>query len=379
MLNDVLIATLPTGYSAPAVATADLTSVDDLADLYDRYGALAFSLAHHIVRDRGVAEDVVQEAFLALWKNADRYDASRASMRTWLCRIVRNRAIDRLRGTSARQRNDASLDMLTSLSSSTDVVSDVLRGEEAAAITTALTGLPRAQREVIELAYYGGYTQTEIAARTQQPLGTVKGRTRLAMRALAVALAPLYSPNPGTTTPERLSVRESVTTTEVVGGAPATPYNRTPMQVAPTTEELLEIHGRIRACVACRLHVTRTQAVPGYGPVEARIMAVGEAPGEKEDQQGRPFVGAAGKLLTELVESIGLTRRDLYITNTVRCRPPGNRDPEPDEVQACSHFLDEQIALMRPDVILVLGRHALSRLLPELAGNQSPSRPACAA
>ncbi len=140
------------------------------------------------------------------------------------------------------------------------------------------------------------------------------------------------------------------------------------MQEAPTTEELLEIHDRIRACVACRLHETRTRAVPGYGPVEARIMAVGEAPGEKEDQQGRPFVGAAGKLLTELVESIGLTRRDIYITNTVRCRPPGNRDPEPDEVQACSHFLDETIALLRPDVILILGRHALQRLLPASAG-----------
>jgi uracil-DNA glycosylase family 4 len=135
-----------------------------------------------------------------------------------------------------------------------------------------------------------------------------------------------------------------------------------------TTEELLEIHGRIRACVTCRLHRTRTQAVPGYGPVEARIMAVGEAPGEKEDQQGRPFVGAAGKLLTELVESIGLTRRDIYITNTVKCRPPGNRDPELDEVDACSHFLDEQIALLRPDVILILGRHALNRLIPESAG-----------
>ena len=133
-------------------------------------------------------------------------------------------------------------------------------------------------------------------------------------------------------------------------------------------EQLLEIHGRIRACVACRLHRTRTQAVPGYGPVEARIMAVGEAPGEKEDQAGRPFVGAAGNLLTELVESIGLSRRDIYITNTVRCRPPGNRDPEPDEVSACSHFLDEQITLIRPDVILVLGRHALQRLLPGSAG-----------
>ena len=140
------------------------------------------------------------------------------------------------------------------------------------------------------------------------------------------------------------------------------------MQPVATTEELLEIHGRVRACVTCRLHATRTQAVPGYGPVEARIMAVGEAPGEKEDQQGRPFVGAAGRLLTELVESIGLTRLDLYITNTVKCRPPGNRDPEADEVSACSHFLDEQIALLRPDVILILGRHALNRLLPESVG-----------
>ena len=137
---------------------------------------------------------------------------------------------------------------------------------------------------------------------------------------------------------------------------------------AATTEELLEIHGRVRACVSCRLHVTRTQAVPGYGPVDARIMAVGEAPGEKEDQQGRPFVGAAGKLLTELVESIGLSRRDLYITNTVKCRPPGNRDPQADEVAACSRFLDEQVALLRPDVILILGRHALNRLLPEAGG-----------
>ena len=140
------------------------------------------------------------------------------------------------------------------------------------------------------------------------------------------------------------------------------------MQAAPTTEQLLAIHGRIRQCTACRLHETRTQAVPGYGPVTARVMAVGEAPGEKEDLQGRPFVGAAGQLLTELMESIGLSRRDIYITNTVRCRPPGNRDPEPDEVAACSHFLDEQIELMRPDVILVLGRHALQRLLPEMGG-----------
>ena len=131
-----------------------------------------------------------------------------------------------------------------------------------------------------------------------------------------------------------------------------------------TTDELLELHGRIRVCTACPLHATRTQAVPGYGPVTARIMAVGEAPGETEDREGKPFVGAAGKLLTQLLEYVGLNRRDIYITNVLKCRPPGNRDPEQPEVDACSHFLDEQITKLRPQVILVLGRHALARLLP---------------
>ena len=132
--------------------------------------------------------------------------------------------------------------------------------------------------------------------------------------------------------------------------------------------QLLEIHERVRACTLCPLHATRTQAVPGYGPANARIMAVGEAPGEKEDLQGKPFVGAAGKLLTKLLEGIGLSRNDLYITNTLKCRPPGNRDPEPEEVMACAHYLDEQIALIQPDVILLLGRHAVGRLLPGSRG-----------
>jgi len=134
--------------------------------------------------------------------------------------------------------------------------------------------------------------------------------------------------------------------------------------VPATTEELLAIHGRIRGCTACPLHRTRTQAVPGYGPVGARIMAVGEAPGETEDREGKPFVGAAGQLLTRLLETVGLDRRDIYITNIVKCRPPGNRDPEASEVEACSHYLDEQIELLRPELILVLGRHALARMLP---------------
>src|SRR5438105_11248119 len=116
-----------------------------------------------------------------------------------------------------------------------------------------------------------------------------------------------------------------------------------------TTEALLELHNRVRGCVACPLHATRTQAVPGFGPVGARIMAVGEAPGETEDREGKPFVGAAGQLLTRLLESAELNRRDIYITNIIKCRPPFNRDPEPGEVEACSHFLDEQIDMLRPE------------------------------
>lgn len=137
---------------------------------------------------------------------------------------------------------------------------------------------------------------------------------------------------------------------------------------APPPEALGSVHAEIRACVACPLHRGRTQAVPGTGPAGARIMAVGEAPGESEDRLGQPFVGAAGQVLTRLLSRIGLRREDIYITNVVKCRPPRNRDPEPDEVAACSRFLDAQIALIRPDVILLLGRHALERVLPGSPG-----------
>jgi uracil-DNA glycosylase len=132
--------------------------------------------------------------------------------------------------------------------------------------------------------------------------------------------------------------------------------------------ELATLHTRIEACTACPLHRTRCRAVPGDGPVTARILAVGEAPGETEDRTGRPFVGAAGQLLTRLLRSVGLEREDIYICNVLKCRPPGNRDPEPEEVSSCAHFLDEQVALIRPDAILLLGRHAVGRLLPGMPG-----------
>lgn len=128
------------------------------------------------------------------------------------------------------------------------------------------------------------------------------------------------------------------------------------------------IASQVGACVLCPLHATRIQGVPGTGPATARIMAVGEAPGENEDREGRPFVGAAGRLLTHLLEEIGLSRDDIFITNVLKSRPPGNRDPLPEEVLACAPYLDAQIEVLQPQVILLLGRHALQRLLPEAPG-----------
>lgn len=128
--------------------------------------------------------------------------------------------------------------------------------------------------------------------------------------------------------------------------------------------ELQQLHTEVRACKLCGLHATRTQAVPGVGPCPADIMIVGEAPGFNEDRQGEPFVGAAGKLLDTLLARIGLGRSDVYITNVLKCRPPQNRDPMPNEAEACSPYLARQLALVQPKVVLILGRHALERLLP---------------
>ena len=128
--------------------------------------------------------------------------------------------------------------------------------------------------------------------------------------------------------------------------------------------DLPSLSAAVHQCRRCPLGHSRTRAVPGVGPGDARIMIIGEAPGQNEDQQGEPFVGAAGKLLDQLLRGIGLSRGDVFITNILKCRPPGNRDPQPDEVEACSPFLEDQLRLIRPEVVLVLGRHALARLLP---------------
>jgi len=125
-----------------------------------------------------------------------------------------------------------------------------------------------------------------------------------------------------------------------------------------------QLEAAIRACTLCALHKGRIQAVPGEGPVNADIMFVGEGPGFHEDRQGRPFVGAAGQFLEELLASINLTRQQVYIANVVKCRPPGNRDPLPDELSACAPYLDRQIEVIRPKVIVTLGRFSMARFFP---------------
>jgi len=126
---------------------------------------------------------------------------------------------------------------------------------------------------------------------------------------------------------------------------------------------LEELAGEIRVCPLCRLCETRTQAVPGAGNATARIMFVGEGPGEKEDLEGRPFVGAAGQLLNTLLEQAGIAREDVFITNIVKCRPPGNRVPLIDEIEACNDYLMAQIAIIEPKIICPLGSPALKTLL----------------
>ncbi|MFZ2299891.1 MAG: uracil-DNA glycosylase [Candidatus Moraniibacteriota bacterium] len=120
----------------------------------------------------------------------------------------------------------------------------------------------------------------------------------------------------------------------------------------------------MREC-ACTLREQATQAVPGDGSADAEILFIGEAPGKNEDLQGRPFVGAAGKFLNEMLASIGLGREDIYITNVIKYRPPENRDPSPEEIAACSEWLHEQIGIIRPKIIVTLGRHALEHFIPD--------------
>lgn len=131
-----------------------------------------------------------------------------------------------------------------------------------------------------------------------------------------------------------------------------------------TYTNLQELTAAALKCTACGLCKNRTQVVPGEGNPRAEVMFIGEGPGQNEDQQGRPFVGAAGQFLNELLATISLKRTDVYIANVVKCRPPGNRDPLPEEIEACHPWLDGQIAFINPRVIVTLGRHSMAVFFP---------------
>lgn len=140
--------------------------------------------------------------------------------------------------------------------------------------------------------------------------------------------------------------------------------------------ELDRIAEEIRACTLCRLCEQRTHAVPGEGNHASKVVFVGEGPGKNEDEQGIPFCGASGRLLDELLASINMTRQDVFITNIVKCRPPNNRDPLPDEKETCARtYLDRQLAIIKPLLIVTLGRHALSHFIPNLKISEVHGQP----
>ncbi len=147
---------------------------------------------------------------------------------------------------------------------------------------------------------------------------------------------------------------------------PATVARPEPATVAPAVpkdDAWATLAARVRACTLCALHRTRTQTVFGVGKRDARLFVIGEAPGADEDRQGEPFVGRAGQLLNAMLRAIGLPRQEVYIANILKCRPPGNRDPQPDESATCTPYLAEQIALVKPRVLLAVGRVSAQWLL----------------
>ncbi len=144
------------------------------------------------------------------------------------------------------------------------------------------------------------------------------------------------------------------------------------------------IAAEVRDCTRCRLHETRTKAVPGEGHPDTQVVFVGEGPGYNEDQQGRPFVGRAGDLLVKLLASIQWRRDEVFITNVVKCRPPDNRDPQPDEIAACQPYLERQLRVLDPALVVTLGRHSMGRFMPgarisEAHGTVRPAEPATGA
>jgi uracil-DNA glycosylase len=168
---------------------------------------------------------------------------------------------------------------------------------------------------------------------------------------------------PPITQPKKPAIRPQPT-----GSALFEDFDSSPEKLSPSNETFEQIHAEIGDCTRCPLHLERTHVVHTEGNRKARLMFVGEAPGADEDAQARPFVGRAGQLLTKIIEAIGLKREEVLIGNVNRCRPPQNRAPMPDEAATCKPYLEREIAVAQPDVIVVLGNTAMRNLLDTREG-----------
>ncbi|MBI5070820.1 MAG: uracil-DNA glycosylase [Deltaproteobacteria bacterium] len=169
---------------------------------------------------------------------------------------------------------------------------------------------------------------------------------------------PASAPSPRTVAP---AATPSTPPTSTSTSRPAAAYSLSDKGCG--SEGLLAVRQELGECTRCKLHAGRTRLVFGVGSPKAELLFVGEGPGADEDLQGEPFVGKAGQLLTRMIEAMGFRREEVHIANVVKCRPPGNRDPEPDEIEACEPFLKAQIAAIGPRVIVALGRFAVQTLL----------------
>jgi DNA polymerase len=165
---------------------------------------------------------------------------------------------------------------------------------------------------------------------------------------------------------------------------PDAPPRSLPRTAAERRDALDAIAAEVRVCTRCALSVGRTKAVPGEGDPDTDVVFVGEGPGFNEDRQGRPFVGRAGDLLVRLLATLGWRREEVFITNVVKCRPPDNRDPEPSEIAACAPYLERQLQVLDPSLVVTLGRHSMARFMPgarigAVHGTMAPMDPATGA
>ncbi len=187
-----------------------------------------------------------------------------------------------------------------------------------------------------------------ISLQTRAPAASPRNTKRAAAPPLLKQPPRTIAPTPSSAPPQETSMPQPPTASPVLEAK---------------RQKLGEIAARVAQCTKCELSQTRTNTVPGQGNPDARLVFVGEGPGQSEDEQGLAFVGRAGQLLTKIIEAMGLTRDDVHILNIIKCRPPGNRDPQASEIMACSPYLYEQLEIIDPEIIVALGTHAAKTLL----------------